>query len=74
MFLKDLGWSTLKVKQGRSDDEVLSTAKTNGPILVTRDVNLAKRCRLQGVKVVELGLEEEARIVHQILQTKLHAD
>ncbi len=68
VFLKDLGWKTAKVKPERSDDEVLSSAKENGYLVVTRDGNLASRCRVQDVKVVEMGLEEEARMLHQILQ------
>ncbi len=68
VFLKDLGWKTVKVKPGRSDDEVLASAKENGYVLVTRDVNLASRCRVQEIKVVQMGLEEEARMLHQILQ------
>ncbi len=68
VFLRDLGWKTIKVKPGRSKDEVLASAKQNGYVLVMRDVNLASRCRVQEVKVVQMGLEEEARMHHQILQ------
>lgn len=68
VFLRDLGWSTLKVKQGRSDDEVLSIASQGNHILVTKDTELAERCRLKGVRVVELGVREEARLVDQILR------
>ncbi len=68
IFLRDLGWKTVKVRAGRSDDEVLASAKENGYVLVTRDANLASRCRVQEVNVVQMGLEEEARMLHQIPQ------
>ncbi len=68
VFLRDLGWSILKVQQGRSDDEVLRSASEANHILVTKDTELAERCRLKGVRVVELGMREEARLVDQILR------
>jgi uncharacterized protein with PIN domain len=68
VFLRDLGWKIVKVEQGMSDDAVLSLAKKTGYVIVTPDRQLVSRCRLQGVRVVDIGLEELARRVHQILQ------
>ncbi len=68
VFLRDLGWKIIKVEQGMSDDAVLSLAKKTGYVIVTPDRQLVSRCRLQGVRVVDIGLEELARRVHQILQ------
>lgn len=68
VFLRDLGWKTVKVEQGMSDDGVLSLAKKTGYVVVTPDRQLVSRCRLLGVRVVDVGLEELAGRVHQILQ------
>ncbi len=66
--MKDFGWNVMKVKQGISDDEVLRIAEEAGYVLVTEDGVLAKRCRLKRVKVVELGVEEQASLIDQILR------
>ena len=68
VFLRDLGWNILKVTQGRSDDDVLRIAFEGNHVLVTKDTELAERCRLKGVRVVELGVREESRLVDQILR------
>ena len=66
-FLRDLGWNTVKVKPGMTDDIVLSLAKENGYVVISQDRKLLSRCRLQGIKVVDIGFEDLARRVHQIL-------
>ncbi len=68
VFLKDLGWDTVRVKQGTSDDEVLRMAEVGGHVLVTPDGILAARCRLKGVRVAEVRLEEQAKLVDQMLR------
>jgi rRNA-processing protein FCF1 len=68
VFLGDLGWSILKAQKGRSDDDVLRSASEANHILVTKDTELAERCRLKGVRVVELGMREAARLLDQILR------
>jgi len=67
-FLRDFGWNILKVKQGISDDEVLRTSRERNHALVTPDGILAERCRLAGVRVVELSMGEQARLVDKILR------
>ncbi len=66
-FLRDLGWNTVKVKPGMTDDTVLSLARENGYVVISQDRKLLSRCRLQGVKMVDIGFEDLARRVHQIL-------
>jgi len=68
VFLRDFGWSIVKVGQGISDDEVLRTMEDGGYVLVTPDGILAARCRLKGLKVAEFKVEEQARLVDQILR------
>jgi len=67
-YLRDLGWSTTKVTPGITDDEVVSLAKDNKYIVVSLDKKLLSRCRLMGIPSVDLGLEVQAKIVHESLQ------
>lgn len=66
-FLRDLGWNTAKVRQGDKDDGVLMLAKANDYVVITPDRKLVNRCRLQGVRVVNVGFEDLAKRVHWIL-------
>ena len=66
-FLRDLGWNTVKVKPGMTDDTVLSLARENGYVVISQDRKLLSRCRLQGIRMVDIGFEDLARRVHQIL-------
>jgi len=66
-FLRDLGWNTVKVKPGMTDDTVLALARENGYVVISQDRKLLSRCRLQGIKMVDIGFEDLARRVHQIL-------
>ena len=73
-FLRDLGWNTVKVKPGMTDDTVLSIAKENGYVVISQDRKLLSRCRLQGISVVDIGFEDLARRVHQILMRDFVAE
>jgi uncharacterized protein with PIN domain len=66
-FLRDLGWDTVKVKPGMTDDAVLRLAKENSYVVISQDRKLLSRCRLQGINVVDIGFEDLARRVHEIL-------
>ena len=70
-FLRDLGWNTVKVKPGMTDDIVLRFAKENSYVVISQDRKLLSRCRLQGINVVDIGFEDLARRVHQILMRDL---
>jgi rRNA-processing protein FCF1 len=72
-YLRDLGWTTTKVKPGAGDDEVVSLARDKKYIVVSLDKKLLSRCRVMGIPSVDLGLEVQARIVHESLQ-KILAD
>jgi uncharacterized protein with PIN domain len=67
-YLRDLGWSTTKVRPGITDDEVVNLAKDNKYIVVSLDKKLLSRCRVMGIHSVDLGLEVQAKIVHESLQ------
>jgi rRNA-processing protein FCF1 len=67
-YLRDLGWTTTKVRPGITDDEVVNLAKDNKYIVVSLDKKLLSRCRVMGIPAVDLGLEVQARIVHESLQ------
>jgi rRNA-processing protein FCF1 len=67
-YLRDLGWTTTKVRPGITDDEVVNLAKENRYIVVSLDKRLLSRCRVMGIPLVDLGLEVQARIVHESLQ------
>ncbi|TMI20812.1 hypothetical protein E6H31_08090 [Candidatus Bathyarchaeota archaeon] len=67
-YLRDLGWVTTKVTPGVTDDEVVSLAKDNKYIVVSLDKKLLSRCRVMGIPSVDLGLEVQAKIVHESLQ------
>ena len=67
-YLRDLGWSTTKVTPGITDDEVVNLAKDNKYIVVSLDKKLLSRCRVMGIPSVDLGLEVQAKIVHESLQ------
>ena len=62
-----MGWNTIKVKPGMTDDTVLSLAEENRYVVVSQDRKLLSRCRLQSIKVVDIVFEDLARGVHQIL-------
>ncbi len=66
-FLKDLGWTTVKVSQGMTDDDVVSLAKENRYVVISQDRKLLSRCRFQDIRVVDLGFENQARMVQRIL-------
>jgi uncharacterized protein with PIN domain len=70
-FLRDLGWNTVKVTQGMSDDKVLKLAKANDYVLVSPDRRLVDRSRLQGPRMVDVRLTELARRVHETLEKDL---
>jgi predicted nuclease of predicted toxin-antitoxin system len=67
-YLRDLGWTTTKVRPGVTDDEVVNLAKENDYVVVSLDKKLLSRCRVMGIPSVDLGLEVQARIVHESLQ------
>ena len=67
-YLRDLGWTTTKVTPGVSDDEVVSIAKDKKYIVVSLDKKLLSRCRVMGIPSIDLGLEVQARIVHESLK------
>ena len=67
-YLRDLGWTTRKVRPGITDDEVVNLATENKYIVVSLDKKLLSRCRVMGIPSVDLGLEVQAKIVHQSLQ------
>jgi len=64
-FLRDLGWITTKVRPGVTDDEVVNLAKENKYIVVSLDRKFLSRCRVMGIPAVDLGLEVQAKIVHE---------
>ncbi len=66
-YLRDLGWPTTKVTPGITDDEVVNLAKDNKYIVVSLDKKLLSRCRVMGIPSVDLGLEVQAKIVHESL-------
>lgn len=70
-FLRDLGWTTVKVKQGMNDDEVLKLARANDYVLVSPDRRLVDRGRLQGIRMVDVGLMELAKRIHEALEKDL---
>jgi rRNA-processing protein FCF1 len=71
VYLRDLGWDILTVREtigaGKSDDAIVELVKKKHYVLVTTDRKLAKRCRVLGIRVVELGVEDLAQAVHQTL-------
>ena len=70
-YLRDLGWTTAKVKTKMSDDEVVSLAKRGEYIVVSEDQKLLSRCRVMGIPTVDLGIEAKAKLVHESLQKML---
>jgi predicted nuclease of predicted toxin-antitoxin system len=71
VYLKDLGWNVVTVRDtlgaGKSDDDIVAFTRNNRYVLVTMDRKLAKRCRNLGTRVVEIGLEDFAKLVHESL-------
>lgn len=67
-YLRDLGWTTTKVTPGVSDDAVVSVARDKKYIVVSLDKKLLSRCRVMGIPSIDLGLEVQARIVHESLK------
>ena len=78
VYLRDQGWNIKTVKEllgaGKSDDRVIEITKTNKYVLVTPDRQLAKRCRLLSIDVVELGVEMFAEVVNRQLAKSYPAD
>lgn len=70
-YLRDLGWITTKVTPGTSDDEVVSLARDKRYIVVSLDKKLLSRCRVMSIPSIDLGLEVQARMVHESLQKML---
>ncbi len=70
-YLRDLGWKTVKVSPGLSDDDVVTAAKQNGYVVVSPDRKLLSRCRVLGIQVVDVGFEVLARVVHESLEKNL---
>ena len=68
-FLKDLGWKTVGVKPGTSDDEVVRMAQADNCIVITPDRRLLSRCRALGIEVIDVGFEDLARRVNERLKT-----
>lgn len=66
-YLKDLGWTTAKVKPRTSDDEVVNLTKGGKYIVVSEDQKLLSRCRVMGIPTVDLGIEVKAKLVHESL-------
>jgi rRNA-processing protein FCF1 len=71
VYLRDLGWDIVTIREtigsGKSDDAIIGLAKKEAYVLVTTDRKLAKRCRMLDIGVVEVGVEDYARAVHQKL-------
>ena len=67
-YLRDLGWTTTKVKSGITDDDVVNLAKRGKYIVVSEDQKLLSRCRVMGILTVDLGIEVKAKLVHETLQ------
>ncbi len=67
-YLRDLGWTTAKVKPGITDDEVVNLARENKYVVISLDKKLLSRCRVMGIPSVDLGLEVQARVAHESLQ------
>ena len=67
-YLRDLGWTTTKVKPGITDDEVVNLAKGGKYIVVSEDQKLLSRCRVMGILTVDMGIEAKAKLVHETLQ------
>ncbi len=75
VYLRDLNWQVSKVsdvlKPGASDDEVVKVARNGNYVVVTLDRKLIRRCKVLGIRVVELGLEDFAKKVHTTLEKEL---
>jgi len=75
-ILRDFGWSVTTVtklfgpkQEDRSDDKVVGHAKQNtNCVVVTQDQGLIKRCKVQGIKVIGLEMDDLAKIVDQALR------
>lgn len=52
---------------GSSDEEVAKYAKNHNYIVITRDDNLVKQCRVFDVEVIETGIEDLAKKAIKIL-------
>ncbi len=76
VYLRDLGWKIVTVREalgsGKSDDSIIELAKKREYVVVTTDRKLAKRCRILGIGVVELGVEDFARTVHEKLTEQFY--
>ncbi|NYZ74004.1 Mut7-C RNAse domain-containing protein [Candidatus Micrarchaeota archaeon] len=53
---------------GKTDSELLDYAKTNKLVFVTRDVELATRCRKRGVDVVFVANDDREEQIAQIIK------
>jgi len=65
-YLRDLGWTTTRVRPGITDDEVVNLAKDNRYIVASLDKKLLSRCRVMGIPSVNLELKVQPRIVHGV--------
>jgi predicted nuclease of predicted toxin-antitoxin system len=61
------------VRPGITDDEVVNLAKENKYIVVSLDKKLLIS-RVMGIPSVDVGLEVQARIVHESLQKSITSE
>jgi len=75
-ILSDNGWDVVTVteelgptKEDRADKNILNYAQNNKDVVVvTVDKPFVSRLRSAGVKVVALGMEDRAKIIHEKLK------
>jgi len=54
-FIRDRGFESVKMPQGRSDDLAIDLARENGYLVVTPDEQLVERCRALDIAVIDVG-------------------
>ena len=54
-FIRDRGFASVKMPQGRSDDPAVELARENGYLVVTPDEQLVERCRALDIEVIDVG-------------------
>lgn len=61
VYLRDLGWDVVNVRDilgfAKEDEKVIALAKEKSYVIVTADRKLVRRCKLQDVKVIEVGMK-----------------